>query len=59
MMNAADMTIDEFKAELKRIKDAVSYFWKEGVYTPNRNRIPINRQGLMALRTVRRRARWS
>ena len=30
MMNAADMTIDEFKAELKRLNDRTIKFWEDG-----------------------------
>jgi|13_taG_2_1085334.scaffolds.fasta_scaffold73203_3 hypothetical protein len=50
MMNAADMTIDEFKAELKRLNDKTVKFWEDGDYHMTKNRGRFGAQARMVLR---------
>ena len=50
MMNAADMTIDEFKAELKRLNDKTVKFWEDGDYHVTKNRGRFGAQSRMVLR---------
>ena len=49
-MNAADMTIDEFKAELKRLNDRTVKFWEDGDYRLTRNPGSFGSQSRMVLR---------
>ena len=50
MMNAADMTIDEFKAELKRLNDKTVKFWEDGDYRLTKNPGRFGSQARMVLR---------